>query len=234
MPNTTAIIQARMTSTRLPGKVMADICGQPSLSLMLSRVRRANRLDKIVVATTDNETDDPVAELCRELGVAVFRGDEADVLGRYVQAAEEHNADPVVRLTADCPMIEPAVIDLAIEEFANRGCDYISNGLVRSYPDGLDVEVFSMEALRRAEREAEHPFSREHVTPYIKSQGPEFPSVPFSLANLEYEADFSHVRWTLDTPEDLELLRELVAKLPENFTWLEALAAATKSPKLLG
>lgn len=234
MPNTTAIIQARMTSTRLPGKVLADICGRPALELMLSRVRRSSRIDRIVVATTSNETDDPVARLCRELGVDVFRGDEADVLGRYVLAAEQYDADPVVRLTADCPMIEPAVIDLAIDEFVKRGCDYISNGLVRTYPDGLDVEVFSRAALIRAGREAEHPFSREHVTPYIKAQASEKPAVPFELSSLEFEADFSHVRWTLDRPEDLILIRNLVAKLPEDFTWLEALAEATRNPELLG
>jgi len=223
-----------MTSTRLPGKVLADVCGQPALELMLSRVVRAKRLEQIVVATTSNETDDPVAQLCRELDVEVFRGGEADVLGRYAAAADRFDADPVVRLTADCPMIEPSVIDRSIAEFFTRECDYISNGLVRTYPDGLDVEVFSRAALDRAAREAKHPFSREHVTPYIKAQASEIPEIPFDLSSLEFEANFSHVRWTLDTPEDLILIRNLVAKLPPDFTWLQALAEATRDPSLLG
>ncbi len=234
MPSTTAIIQARMTSTRLPGKVLMDICGQSALSLMISRVRQATRLDNIVVATTVNKTDDPVERLCRDIGVQVFRGDEADVLGRYVQAAAHFSADPVVRLTADCPMIDPAIIDQAIEDFVEGDCDYISNGITRTYPDGLDVEVFSAAALERAAQEAQQSYSREHVTPYIKGSGPEVPEIPFEVASLEYVADFAHVRWTLDTANDLDVIRDLVALLPEGFTWLEALSAATKNPRLLG
>jgi spore coat polysaccharide biosynthesis protein SpsF len=223
-----------MTSNRLPGKVLMTIGDKPALSLMISRLRSAKRLDKIIVATTTDATDDPVEQLCRDLDVEVFRGDEADVLGRYLETAMRVKADPVVRLTADCPMIDPELVDQAITEFTASDCDYISNGLVRTYPDGLDVEVFSFAALARAAQEAVQPYSREHVTPYIKSTGPEVPAVPFKVESLEYVADFGHVRWTLDTADDLTIIRELVELLPEGFTWLEALAMATRTPRLLG
>ncbi|HUS96970.1 MAG TPA: glycosyltransferase family protein, partial [Hyphomicrobiaceae bacterium] len=163
--NTVAIIQARMTSTRLPGKVLAEFAGQPMLSYMLDRVRRAQSLDGILIATTLNHTDDPVVDLCHEVGVAVFRGSEADVLGRYAAAAADAQADTIVRLTADCPLIDPHLIDQAVSTFREGGFDYLSNSIQLSYPDGLDVEVFTRSALARANAEANLPFHREHVTP---------------------------------------------------------------------
>lgn len=229
-----AIIQARMTSSRLPGKVMADICGKPALQRMIERARRAERLDEIVVATTVNATDGPVVELCKRLGVKVFRGDEADVLGRYLNAAGLARAGVIVRLTADCPMIEPTLIDQAVTTFQSGNWDYVSNAVRRTYPDGLDVEVFSREALERAAREAQHPFLREHVTPYINGKRAGLPHGDFALGDMTFEADFSHVRWAVDTSEDLDRVRRLFALLPENFTWLHALAAATREPELLG
>jgi len=228
-----AIVQARMTSTRLPGKVLADICGKPALRRMLERVLRAKRLDAVAVATTVNATDDPVEKLCRDLGVSVFRGDEPDVLGRYCGAAGQFGADVIVRLTADCPMIEPTVIDEAVELFQKGAWDYVSNTLIRTYPIGLDVEVFSRAALERAAREADHPDLREHVTLYINGKRPHLPHGQFSLCQVTFDADFSHIRWTVDTAEDLERVRRFYAVLPETFTWLEALAAATRQPELL-
>lgn len=229
-----AIIQARMTSTRLPGKVLADICGKPMLQHVIERIRRVERLDDILVATTVNTSDDPVRELCSRLRVKAFRGEEADVLGRYGDAAAYCGAEAVVRLTGDCPMIDPGVIDKAIAMFEEGTWDYVSNCNVRTYPDGLDTEVFTRAALDEAVSEARHPFLREHVTPYIRGTHPQSGRRPFRIGHVTFEADFSHLRWTVDTAEGLERIRRLVAILPENFTWLEALAAATREPDLLG
>jgi len=230
-----AIIQARMTSTRLPGKVLMDIGGRSALELMVSRVKRATLVDGIVVATTTNATDDPVVSLCERLGIATFRGDEHDVLGRFAGAAKAHGAATVVRLTGDCPIADPAVVDDAIRLYASGRWDYVGNANRRTYPDGLDVEVFSRAALERADREAAHPFAREHVTPYIRGTRRDIiPDGGFARGDLIYPADFSHIRWTLDRQDDLERLRRLVSKLPDGFDWLSALSVATREPSLLG
>ena len=234
MSRTVAIIQARMTSTRLPGKVMADLCGAPLLERMLERVRRAERPAGIVVATTTNATDEPVAALCERLGVGVFRGDEADVLGRFAGAAEVAGAEAIVRLTADCPVHDPDLIDAAIAGFEAGGWDYYGNAVERTYPDGLDVEVFSRRALNEAAAAASHPFLREHVTPWISGKRPQYGCGDFRRGAMRFAADFSHLRWTVDTADDLARVRRLWTVAPARFTWLEALAAATKEPQLLG
>jgi len=223
-----------MTSTRLPGKVLADIGGRSALALMLSRVQRARRLDAIVVATTINTTDDPIVAECDRLGVATHRGDEHDVLRRFQEAARAYDAGTIVRLTADCPMVDPAVVDEAIEEYRHGSWDYVSNALPRTYPDGVDVEVFSRAAIEEAARNAVEPATREHVTLYINGRRPELSRGDFRIGAILFDADFGHVRWTIDWPEDLERVRRLVAKLPENFTWLQALSVATREPDLLG
>jgi spore coat polysaccharide biosynthesis protein SpsF len=225
-----AIIQARMTSTRLPGKVLADICGKPALALMLERVKRAKRLDKIMVATTINVTDDPVVGLCRALGVETFRGGEQDVLRRYCEAANATGADTVVRLTADCPMIDPGLIDETVQEYKAGGWDYVAT---RGYPVGLDAEAFSISALHRADREAHHSYLREHVTPYINGDS-EFGNGGFRCGAVRFGADFGHIRWTVDRKDDLERVRALVSLLPKEFSWLQALSVATQRPHLLG
>ena len=230
---TVAIILSRMTSSRLPGKALTDICGKPNLQFMIERVRQAKYLDEICVATTTNSTDDPIADICLTLGIPVYRGDEDDVLDRTIRAAEQLTATAIVRLTADCPMIDPSLIDETIDAFHADDCDYASNGHVRSYPDGMDTEVVSYQALVRADKEAHHPFLREHVTPYIRASHPQYGSGEFKIRNVVYEADFSSVRWTLDTPQDLVIIQKLCAKLPEGFTWLQALAMAINEPELL-
>lgn len=222
-----------MASTRLPGKVMADLCGRPALEQMLGRVRGARLLDAVIVATTTNATDDPVAALCERLETPLFRGDETDVLGRYAAAAAADGADCVVRLTADCPMHDPAVIDGAVAMYAAGAWDYVSNVNRRTYPKGLDVEVMSARALTQAAQEARHPFLREHVTPYIRGLWPAYGAGNFRRGDFVFPADFSHVRWTVDTATDLAAMRELWAAAPENFTWLQALGAATRDPRLL-
>ena len=162
-----AIIQARMTSTRFPGKVLAELDGQPMLSYMLKRVLRSKSLAQVVVATTTNDTDAPIIDLCDNLGVRTYRGDEFDVLGRYAAASEMVDADILVRLTADCPLMDPLLIDHAVNLFQASEYDYLSNAIELTYPDGLDIEVFAKSALLKAHREATLPFHREHVTSFI-------------------------------------------------------------------
>ena len=219
-----AIIQARMTSSRLPGKVLADIEGKPVLQRMIERVMRARRLDEIMVATSDLPTDEPVAALCERLQIRCFRGDEQDVLGRFVGAAHAGRADIVVRLTADCPMHDPDVIDAAVALFMQGGYDHVSNAVRRTFPDGLDVEVMSLEVLECADREARHPFLREHVTTYIRRSKPELGAGDFRLGHLLNDIDLSALRWTVDHAEDLNRVRRFFAALPPDFSWRQALA----------
>ena len=229
-----AIVQARMTSSRLPGKVLSDICGKPSLQRMLERINMASSIDKVVVATTINASDNLIVELCEKLKVDIFRGDEDDVLGRFCGAAEVAEAEIVIRLTADCPMIDPDVIDEVVSAFSINNHDYLSNTIDRTYPDGLDIEVMSIDALREAHKKAVAPFLREHVTPYISGRRPDLGAGDFRVGQIRFVADFSHIRWTLDTKEDLQRIRSLVSKLPEDYRWLQALSIATQEPDLLG
>lgn len=199
---TVAIIQARMLSTRLPQKVLADIAGQPLLAQVIARARRTTTLTETVIATTLNPADNELAALCDRLGVPYFRGSEEDVLDRYWRAAERFSADVVVRLTADCPLLDPKVIDRVVRAFHAGEFDYVSNTLECTYPDGLDTEVFSRAALERAWREAEWQSQREHVTSYITDH-PEL----FRLSNVRHTHDRSAWRWTVDEPEDLAFVR---------------------------
>lgn len=203
-----------MTSTRLPGKVLADVLGEPMIGRQLERLARSRRLDQIMVATSVDASDDPLARYCEGLGHAVFRGSLGDVLDRYCGAvAHVPEADTVVRLTADCPLADWTVIDATIERHHSDGADYTSNTpAIRTYPHGLDVEVMRRGALERAGREASDPYEREHVTPYIHRR-PE----TFRIASLSRAASLAHLRWTVDLPEDLEFVREVYARLyPKN------------------
>jgi len=233
MSGTVAIVQARMGSTRLPGKVMADIAGHPAIWWTLTRARRATGIDALWVACSEAPADDALAAFASGLGLPVHRGDEHDVLGRFAAVAQKTNAAAIVRLTGDCPLADPDVIGRAIAKFAAGGADYVSNHLVRSYPDGLDVEVFSRKALDRADAEASLPFLRQHVTPYIHGRLKDrLPWGGFTTAQIVHEVDFSHLRWTLDEPDDLAFLRRLVPMLPDDFHWLDAVAAMTRDPDL--
>ncbi len=223
-----------MGSTRLPGKVLADVAGAPLMERLLHRLERSARLDGIVVATSENPADDPVEALGRRIGVDVHRGDEADVLGRVLGAAKAAGADVVVRITGDCPLIDPGVVDDCIDLREKTGCDYASNVNKRTYPDGLDTEVIHIDALRRTEAETSRPDLREHVTPYIRGIFPDLPSGDFDRQDMTFPNDFSHVRWTVDRAEDLKRVREIFSTLSEPFSWLDALSLATKRPHLLG
>jgi spore coat polysaccharide biosynthesis protein SpsF (cytidylyltransferase family) len=229
-----AVIQARMTSKRLPGKVLADLGGAPLLQRIVERLKKCATLDEIVIATTTNTDDNSVHALGTNLGIDVFRGDEADVLGRMLHAAEHAKAGIVVRITADCPLIDPDVVDSCVVLQAERGVDYASNVNVRTYPDGLDTEVMRIEALRKTAAEARDPALREHVTPYLRGTFPNLPSGQFSRADLTFCADLSHIRWTVDRQDDLDRIREIYAAFSKPFGWLEVLSLATKRPHLLG
>jgi glutamate-1-semialdehyde aminotransferase/spore coat polysaccharide biosynthesis protein SpsF (cytidylyltransferase family) len=200
-----AIVQARMSSTRLPGKVLADVYGRPMLWRVVSRLGRARLLDKVLVATSENPSDDAIARFCEQEGICCFRGSETDVLDRYYQAARAHRADVVVRITSDCPLIDSVVVDKVVDRFLNGRFDYVSNALRYTYPDGLDTEVFSFEVLEQAWREATKNSEREHVTPYLRSG-------KFRVENVENDRLLPrNLRWTVDEPADLEFVRKVYA-----------------------
>lgn len=228
---TAIIVQARMTSTRLPGKVLRPVLDRPLLQYVVERLARCSEADATIVATTINDTDEPIVALCRELDTSVFRGSEEDVLSRYYHAAEEAGAETVVRITSDCPLIDPAVVDRVIGFFRSRfgQYDYVTNVLTRTYPRGMDCEVFSFQALARAHREATAQPDREHVTPFIYRQ-PE----RFRLGNVPFDRDASKHRWTVDTPEDFELIRKFIEALyptrPE-FTLEDCLELIAEHPE---
>jgi spore coat polysaccharide biosynthesis protein SpsF len=224
-----AIIQARMGSTRLPGKVLKDLCGETVLARVVNRTRRATILHEVVVATSVQPADDAIVQECGRLSVACFRGDEADVLDRYYRAAEKFSADAIVRITSDCPLIDPEVSDKTIRAFLDQHPDYASNVLQRSYPRGLDTEVMTFAALQSAQREARDPYQREHVTPFLY-QHPD----RFRLVSVTGDRDYSHYRWTLDTREDLEFLRAVCARRAEapDPAWQDVLRILEGEPDL--
>ncbi len=227
------IIQARMSSTRLPGKVLKDIAGRPMLAWVVERARQARTATDVVVATTTDPSDDPIASFCVLMGYACTRGSLSDVLDRYYQAARQYRADVIVRLTADCPLIDPAEIDHVVQEFLSSGVDFAANRLPppfgRTYPIGLDTEVCSFEALERAWNEAKQPYQREHVMPYLYE-------VPgrFKVLRVDHDPDYGKLRWTVDTPQDLELVRVIVDRMHgrEDFGWLEVLDLFEREPEL--
>jgi len=228
-PHIVAIIQARMGSTRLPGKVMAEIAGKPVLWHVVYRVRQAQQVDEVVVATTDKAADQAIIDFASAEGILVFRGSEEDVLDRYYQAAKWIGADVVVRITADCPLIDPQIIDRVIAHYLNGNFDCVSNTHPPTYPDGLDVEVFSFDALEKAWKEARRLSEREHVTPYIWKNLDKF-----RLSNVENTEDLSHLRWTVDEPQDLEFVRAVYNHLGrELFNMFDVLNLLKKHPELL-
>jgi len=230
---TVAIIQARMSSNRLPGKVLADIAGKPMLFWVVERTRQAGTIDAVAVATTRDGTDNAIEETCRANDWPCFRGDAFDVLDRYYQAARYLNAESIVRLTADCPLIDPRVIDRTVDEFRRSGADFAANRLPppwkRTYPIGLDTEVCSFSALERAWKEAHQPYQREHVMPYLYDQ-----EGRFKVWVVDHEPDYGSYRWTVDTPEDLSFIRRVFSLLedPLHTSWLDVLRLVQNHPEL--
>ncbi|HEY3948272.1 glycosyltransferase family protein [Phenylobacterium sp.] len=205
-----AILQARMTSSRLPGKVMAPVLGEPMIGRQVERLRRSKRIDRLMVATSAGESDDPLAAYCEGLELTVYRGALDDVLERYATAARLFpKATAVVRLTADCPLTDPELIDKVIDHHHEANADYTSNTLgTRTYPHGLDAEVIRPEVLQEAAERAADPYEREHVTPYVYRR-PE----TYRLAGVARHDSLARLRWTVDLPSDLAFVREVYAKL---------------------
>lgn len=204
------ITQARMTSTRLPGKIYKHVLGKPLLAYHIERLQQVKQASHVVVATTMNQMDNPVADLAYRLKVGCFRGSEEDVLNRFQKAADDFKADVVVRVTSDCPLIDPRIIDDLISFYINSDppFDYASNVMVRSYPRGMDAEIFSRSALEIAAKEAQAPHEREHVTPFLYNN-----SQRFRLGSLLAPEDMSAYRLTVDTAEDFELIRRILESL---------------------
>jgi len=207
---TIIIVQARMTSTRLPGKVLLKILDKSLVEYQIERLRRVRLADKLVVATTVNDSDLPIVQECSRLGIDYFRGSEDDLLSRYYLAACQYEAADVVRITSDCPLIDPEVINKVIGFYQDNRphYDYVSNVLTRTYPRGMDTEVFSFKILEEACMAANSPAEREHVTPFIY-QNPQ----RFSLANVANDIDLSQHRWTVDTVEDFQLIKNIVEEV---------------------
>jgi len=225
---TVAIVQARMGSTRLPKKVLQKIDGVPMIEVLLSRLSDARNIDQIVVATAATSGNQELIEHVKALGYECYAGSEHDVLDRYYQAARQCNPDAIVRVTGDCPLIDPRVVDAVIDKFVASGADYCSNVAPPSFPDGLDVEVFSAGALHRTWQDASENFDREHVTPYMRNSG------AFSMASYAHPEDLSELRWTVDEPADLEVVRRIFAHFSPrtDFGWLEVLKLQQNSPQL--
>jgi spore coat polysaccharide biosynthesis protein SpsF len=204
-----AILQARMSSTRLPGKAMRPLLGEPMVGRQIERLLRCREIDRLVVATSDDASDDPLAAYCETTGAAMFRGALADVLDRFYRAAVAQGpADHVVRLTADCPLADPAVIDDCIRLHVQSGADYTSNTQDRSYPDGLDVEVMTFAALEAMHAEAADPYEREHVTPFLYRH-PE----RFRIAQLTQADKLDGLAWTVDVADDLAFVEKVYEAL---------------------
>ena len=249
MSRVVAIIQGRMGSSRLPGKILADIAGQPMLQRVFVRTSRASALHETIFATTTDPSDDPVAEYCDFSGIPFTRGSLYDVLDRYYQAAKDARADVVVRITADCPVIDPALIDDVVHTLLNDRYDFACNRLPspwqRSYPVGLDVEVCTFTALKRAWNKAREPQHREHAMPYFyegvklerQNRTLETGVSPrgFKVALLHHTTDLGAYRWTVDTAADLEFIRQVYARFDgrDDFTWKEVLDLVHREPKLM-
>ncbi len=248
-PRIVAIIQGRMSASRFPGKVLQDLAGRPMLARVFERVCRAATLDHVLVATTRDMADDPVFAFCQAQGYPVFRGEVFDVLDRFYQAARYTQADVIVRITADCPVIDPALIDLVVEEYLRAAPDFAANRLPppwkRTFPIGLDVEACSFVALERAWQEADQKYQREHVMPYFyegilldafSMTGNSLVVSPrgFRVLLVNHARNLGALRWTVDTPEDLALMQAVYNRFSgrDDFAWTDVLDLFAQEPDL--
>lgn len=223
------IVQARMSSSRLPGKVAKPILGKPMLQWQLDRISAIPQVTKVIVATSNNSEDDEIAQLCNLSQTLCFRGDLDDVLDRFYQCAQHHALSTIIRITGDCPVIDDEIITQLIEKHLAEHNDYTNNFESCTLPDGLDCEIFSFAVLQRAWQEAKKPSEREHVTPYIRN----LPDI--KKGELTFAADISHLRWTVDNPEDFELISIFYQKLHKNgqhFRTHDILALLEREPEL--
>ena len=233
MKNIVMIIQARMQSSRLPGKVLLPLRDKPMLEWVLLRAERSKRIDKCIVATTTDTADDPIEKWCGCNNTAVFRGSQYDVLDRYYRAAQKMDAHIIIRVTADCPLIDPELIDQLYDFYENEKADFASNRLPppwhRTYPIGLDAEIVSMNWLQKAWKNAEEKFEREHVMPW-------FYDTPgrCKVSIMDNPIDYGSHRWTVDTPEDYAMMQSLFKKLddPLNASWHEVMRVINANPEL--
>lgn len=223
-----AIVQARMGSTRLPNKVMKYIGNVPMIELLLSRLSKSKNLDEIVLATSTDTRNIPLIDHVQKLGFHSVQGSEDDVLQRYIDAARQVNADVIVRITGDCPLIDADLVDQAISRFTSAEVDYLSNTSPATYPDGLDIEVFSVQALEQAGRESQAPFDHEHVTPYLRRPG------LFRTAGLIHDQDLSGLRWTVDEPADFDVVSHVFAHFAPDihFSWTDVLDLQRHNPSI--
>lgn len=223
-----AIVQARMGSTRLPNKVMKPINDVPMIELLLSRLGKAKEIQQIVVATSVDSKDLPLVEYVQKLGFACEQGSENDVLARYLQTAQKHKADVIVRITGDCPLVDPALVDQAIQGFKQAQVDYFSNVQTPTFPDGLDIEVFTLKALEQVARETQEAFYHEHVTPYLRESG------KFKTSGFSHSEDLSSLRWTVDEQADFEVINNVFSHFhPDiHFNWQQVLELQHQQPEL--
>ena len=203
------IIQARMGSSRLPGKVLKELEeGKSILFYLLKQIKHSKFIDKIVIATTDLNEDDKISNFAKSKGLEVFRGNEKNVLERYYKCAKKFNFSTIVRITGDCPLIDPQIVDVVIKKYKENTFDYVTNCLKRTFPYGTEVEIFSFRSLENAYNNAELPSEKEHVTPYIRNH-----ENKFRIFNIENKEDISNYRWVVDERNDFELVKEIVSKI---------------------
>ena len=227
----TVIIQARMTSTRLPGKVLMTILDKPLLGYLVERIQRASLVENIVIATTDDSSADPIVNFCADNGIDCVQGDTEDVLSRYYLAATTFAADPIIRITGDCPVIDPDVVDKTLKHYLTHypKYEYVSNILDRKYPRGMDTEVFSFKTLEKVHQTATKQYDREHVTAHFYTNPDQY-----NISGVSNDEDLSAHRWTVDTKEDLELIKKIIETLypqkPE-FTLDDIIELLKQNPK---
>lgn len=229
-----AIIQARMSSTRLPGKILKEICGIPMLQIQIERLKRCMLIDQIVIATTESQKDDVVIDLCNKLSISTFRGSESDVLSRYFKTATYYDSDVIIRFTSDCPLIDPKLVDDIIEFYCNHNehYDYVSNGIIQTYPRGMDTEVFNYSVLKSAFESSKEKYEKEHVTPFIYD-----PKNGFKMYNFSSTINLNHYRLTVDTIEDFilvdKIFNSLYKKRGYGFTLEDIIEFLNSNPELL-
>ena len=223
-----AIVQARMGSTRLPKKVMKEIMGVPSIKYLLDRLSKSNKLDEIIVATSSEEVNKPLIKYLDEIGYKVFIGSEDNVLERYYLASNYYKNHNIVRITGDCPLVDSSLLDKMIDYFIAHNSDYLSNLWPRSFPKGLDIEIFTYQSLKRAYHETNDKYDLEHVTPYIRESG------KFNVTNYSNKNDYSEQRWTVDWPDDFELIKEIFINFsPEIFfSWEDVMTLSQEKPEI--